>query len=134
MNRPLSVLTGFLAVGALTLGLAVPANAEDDPSGDVGAALSQLTADSNSPATDVLSDVAQVTTDSTGDTAIDATVAGIDVTVPTDPSDPISLESSSGQSISIDLPFSDAAENGTVVTEGVVAYANNNASTTAPVV
>lgn len=68
------------------------------------------------------------------ETAIDATVAGIDVTIPTDPSDPISLESSSGDVISIELPFADAASNATVVTEGVVAYDNNNASTTAPVV
>lgn len=89
MNRPSTVLTGFLAVGTLTLGLAFPASAEDGPSGDAGSALSDLTSSSTSPATDVLSDVAQVPTDSSGETAIDANVAGIDVTVPTDPSDPI---------------------------------------------
>ena len=75
-------------MGALTLGLAVPASAEDEPASDVGSTLSDLTNDSTSPATDVLVDVAQVPTDSTGETAIDATVAGIDVIVPTDPSDP----------------------------------------------
>lgn len=67
MNQRATVLTGFLAVGVLTLGLAVPANAEDEPSGDIGSALLEVTSDSSSPATDVLSDVADVPTDATGD-------------------------------------------------------------------
>lgn len=75
MNRLSAVLTGFFAVGALTIALAVPANAEDNPSVDTGSILSQLTSDSTSPATDVLSDVAQVPTDSAGQTAPTATGA-----------------------------------------------------------
>jgi Protein of unknown function (DUF2599) len=134
LNRTATTSATFLAAGALILGLVVPANAEDEPSVDVGSALLDVTTDSSSPATDVLSDVAQVATDSSGDTAIDATVGGVDITVPTYPSNPVSLESSTGNVISIELPFADAAANAAVVTEGVVAYDNNNASTTAPVV
>lgn len=124
----------FLSVGALILGLAVPAHAEDDPSVDAGSALSVSTSASSLPTTEVLSNVAQVPTDSSGDTAIDATVGGVDIKVPTDPSNPVSFESSTGNVISIELPFANAAANARVVTQGVVAYDNNNASETIPVV
>lgn len=134
ISRNGSTLTGLFAVGVLTIGFAGPAFAEGQLSSDTGLALSRLTPVSNTQASKVLSDVAPVMVGTSGDTAIDATVAGINVLVPTNPSDPISLESSSGQSISIDLPFSGVADDGVFVTEGVVAYSNNNSTTTAPVV
>lgn len=134
MKRLVASLTALFAVSALTIGVAVPVYADVQPVDDAGSALSDVTNGPGAADTDVLARLADVSTDTIGAAAIDATVAGIDVTVPTDPSDPITLESRSGTSISIDLPFANAASDATVVADGVVAYDNNNGSTTAPVV
>lgn len=132
--RPASAISGLVAVGALTFGLFVPAYADEPTGNDIASALEAVTADSSTPGSEVLDDVAEVATDSGGSTAIDATVDGIEVTIPTDPSFPLTLESENGQAISIGLPFADGAENAEVVTSGVVLFDNNNASATAPVV
>jgi hypothetical protein len=134
LNRTSTMSASLLAVGVLILGLAVPAHAEDEPSSDVVSVLSDITSESTSPITDVLENVAQVATDSVGDTAIDADIGGVNISVPTDPSDPVSLESSTGNVITIELPFADVAAKAEVVAEGVVSYDNNNSSITAPVV
>jgi hypothetical protein len=97
-------------------------------------ALQALTAEASSPATDVLSDVASVTTDTGGGKAIEAAVNDIRVVVPTDPADPVSLESSTGTSIKVSLPFAGGAADAKPVVSGVVAYDNDNGSTTVPVV
>jgi len=123
-----------LVVGVLTLGFSVPVNAQDDLAAETLSALEAVTDQAGTSATDVLANVADVVTDSSGDTAIEATVAGVEVIVPTDPSDQISLESSTGDVLSIGLPFADKATDATVVTDGVVAYDNKNLSTTAVVV
>ncbi|WP_347110157.1 DUF2599 domain-containing protein [Paenarthrobacter sp. S56] len=97
-------------------------------------ALQSVTAKSSSAATNVLSDVASVATDDSGSNAIEATVSDIRVVVPADPASPISLESSTGTSIKISLPFAGEAAGAKPVLNGVVAYDNDNGSTTVPVV
>jgi hypothetical protein len=69
-----------------------------------------------------------------GTTAIDSTINGVDITVPTDPSQSIAFGTPSGQTVSIDLPFAESASGAEVVADGVVTYDNNNSSSTAPVV
>jgi len=134
MKRFGAVFTIILTVYLLTFGLAVPAHAEEGAGAEVGSVLSDITSESTSAVTDVLENVAQVATDSVGDTAIDAEIGGVSINVPTDPSSPVSLESIAGNVITLQLPFANAASNAEVVAEGVVAYDNNNSSITAPVV
>ena len=112
----------------------MPAHAEEEPDGGAGSILSKVTSESTSPATDILENVAQVATVSVGDTAIDAVIDGASINVPTDPSRPVSIESSTGKQIRVELPFADEASKAEVVAEGVISYDNNNSSITAPVV
>ncbi|PDQ34784.1 MAG: hypothetical protein B5766_09340 [Candidatus Lumbricidophila eiseniae] len=127
------VLSGFLAAGALALGVTSPAGAEEELKTETGSVLAEVTSKSTSRATEVLNGVANVSTDSTGDAAIDATVAGTDLIIPTDPSDPITVKSHKGDVISVELPFADKAADAVVVADGVVAFDNRNASTTAAI-
>lgn len=76
---------------------------------------------------------ARVATSATEENAIDATLADVDITVPADPSDGITL-SSAAAAVSIGLPFADRADDAIVEQSGVVSYDNNNGSTTVPVV
>lgn len=76
---------------------------------------------------------ARVATSATEENAIDATLADVDITVPADPSDGITL-SSDAAAVSIGLPFADRADDAMVEQSGVVSYDNNNGSTTVPVV
>lgn len=116
----------------MLVSFAVPANAAE-ASGDALETLQAVTSDAASSASAVLSDVAAIPTDSSGTTAIDATVNGVDVVIPVDPASPISLDSS-GSSVSIELPFAASASEATAVMDGAVAYENGNGSTTVPVV
>jgi hypothetical protein len=76
---------------------------------------------------------AQVAMKSSGENAIDATVAGVEVTVPVDAANGITVAGENG-SVSIGLPFADRAADATTEQAGVVSYDNNNGSTTVPVV
>jgi hypothetical protein len=76
---------------------------------------------------------AKVATTDRGEIAIDASIAGIDVTVPVDAADGIAIAGEAG-SVSLGLPFADRADNAEVQQAGVVSYDNNNGSTTVPVV
>jgi hypothetical protein len=113
--------------------MAAPAHAENSPSDSLDA-LASVSAKADTPITDVLSNVAQVPTVDVGVAAIDATVGGVEVTVPSDSSTPVSLVSPAGVSIDIALPFAKKESTAEVVTDGVVSYDNKNNSTTAVVV
>lgn len=110
-------LTLVLASAGVAPAVAAPA-ADDDVLGAVTAA-----------APESIRAVANVTTTSTGEAAIDATLEGVDVTVPTDPADGVTVDD-----VSIDLPFAARADDAIVERPGVVSYDNNNGSTTVPVV
>ncbi|MDB5161982.1 MAG: hypothetical protein JWM52_490 [Candidatus Saccharibacteria bacterium] len=85
-------------------------------------------------APDVLEDVADVPTGTTGEEAINSTVAGTSISVPTDPQSGIIFDTASGPALTIGLPSAATAEDAEVIQNGVVAYDNNNGSTTVPVV
>lgn len=124
----------FLATGVLLFGFPVSAQAQTGPADEVSAALQAATDRSSSVATDVLGNVAKVRTVAAGKTAIGARVAGTDITVPTNPSDKVRIKRGNAAAISVKLPFADTASNAIVVSDGVVAFDNENGSVTAPVV
>jgi hypothetical protein len=111
---------------AITVVVAAAPAARADGGGDTLAAVSAATPDTVAAA-------AAVPTTSAGETAIDATLDGTDVTVPVDPANGITIASEQN-SVSIDLPFAADAEDATLERRGVVAYDNGNGSTTVPVV
>lgn len=76
---------------------------------------------------------APVSTTENTTNAIDARVAGVDVTVPTDAEDPIVVDTDSG-SLSIELPFAETAATAVREQSGIVSYDNKNGSITVPVV
>lgn len=125
-------MSGAAIVGLL-MSLAIPAQA-DEAKNDPLSVLEDVTAGSSSAATEVLSDVAGIPTDESGSSAVDAIVNEVRVLIPTDPVDPVSLESSTGATVKITLPFSNDASTAEAVKPGVVAYDNDNGSTTVPVV
>lgn len=102
-------LVASCAVSLLSAGVGAAAADDPDMSGQLQA-LADVTAQSSDPATDVLGNVAQVPTTENGDTAVDATVDGTDIVVPTDPSDPLSLASTaSDTSFEVTLPCANQA-------------------------
>lgn len=108
--------------------------AEDSaPTNPVLEALGNATAEANAPYQSVLSDVAS--TDPNPDVdAIAATVNNVDVRVPFDPSDRLTLDTAVSGSISLQLPFADDAHDAVVIADGIVAYDNRNGSLSVPVV
>ncbi|MFE4194251.1 DUF2599 domain-containing protein [Paenarthrobacter sp. NPDC056912] len=132
-------LLSLATVSVVAVSLVCPVStafaADESGSGaDALSALKDLTDDATSEATEVLTGVASVATDESGGSAVDAKINDIRVVLPTHPVDPISLETSAGASIKISLPFSKEAAKADVISDGVVAYDNNNGSTTVPVV
>jgi len=122
---------------ALAIACSSPACAVSNTSDDVTEPLSVLTgasANADDPATDVLANMAEITTRKNGSSMIEATVGDVDVTVPASSADQISLRPTSGQDIRISLPFADKAAEAEVVSEGVVSFDNGNHSTTVPIV
>lgn len=125
LSGGVACLTTISLVVISLAGTTVAASAEGLPD-DVLAAVVQATPDTASA-------TAQVTTTESGTDAIDATVAGAEVTVPVDPSSDISLGTDAGD-LTIGLPFTDFADDATAEKNGVVSYDNNNGSTSVPVV
>lgn len=68
-----------------------------------------------------------------GDTAIEADIEDVQITVPTDPSDPLTFESDEG-AVGIVLPASAEASDAVAARDGVVVFDNNDGSTTTPIV
>lgn len=81
----------------------------------------------------LVENAAEVPTHATGDLAIDTTVAGVDVSIPTDPSNSVVIGADHG-SIELQLPFTEQASDVEVAAKGVAVFDNNNGSATAPIV
>lgn len=108
--------------------------AHAEESDGVLGALTNVTAQSESTTTRVLEDVATVPTDSAGVSAVDTSIQGADVVIPTDLSDPINLSiPGSDAGMTISLPFSDEASTAEVLSPGVVSFDNKNNTSTAAV-
>jgi hypothetical protein len=82
---------------------------------------------------DTVAAAASVPTTGDGTDAIDATVSGVDVAVPSAAQDGIAVSDRSRE-VSIGLPFADRAGPAEVLGDGVVSYDNDNGSTTVPIV
>jgi hypothetical protein len=76
---------------------------------------------------------AAVATDATGESAIEATLAGVDLSVPVDAADGISI-GTSADAIHVALPFTARADDAVVEKPGIVSFDNNNGSMTVPIV
>ncbi|NQX12280.1 hypothetical protein HQQ80_11635 [Microbacteriaceae bacterium VKM Ac-2855] len=132
INFNRTIVTGMVCI-TLAVGAGTPAAA--DPVGESTIdVLQDVTDQAASPSETVLDDVANVHTDEVGVSSIDATVAGIDVDVPTDPSRPITLDSERVDPIAISLPFASQADDSIALADGVVSFDNGNSSTTVAVV
>lgn len=129
-------LVGTVAIGTFTGLLGPPSLAaagdSTPPAGDSTPA--EVRRDINDVSPAILANAAPVVTSTNGDTAIATTINGSSISVPTDPADGISVDSGSGPGITIALPSATRAEDAKVVSTGVVAFDNNNGSTTVPVV
>ncbi|MDR2380093.1 MAG: DUF2599 domain-containing protein [Bifidobacteriaceae bacterium] len=124
------------ALSAAILMAATPAYAgTPEPEGvGIAEALDQVVPDQEFNVIAVLDDVADIPTDSTGSTAVEAELNGVEITVPVDPADALTVEGADGLGVAVDLPFSSTAEHADVVDTGIVAYDNGNGSTTVPAV
>jgi hypothetical protein len=133
MHKKIGLAVTFGFVLASTMVYSGVAHAEE---GDgVLEALTDVTAQSESAATRVLDDVAGVPTDNDGDSAIDSPVQGAEVVVPTTASEPIDLSiPGSNAGMKITLPFEDQASPAEALAPGIVAFDNNNDTSTAAVV
>ena len=130
-TKRLIVTIGLVvAVSLVASSLNTTASAEEEQPTSVEAVTETL--EEVAPA--VLDTAAPVPTDNSGPTAIDTTVAGTAITVPTDPAAGITLDAPNAPAINVGLPAATAADNAQVVTQGAVTYDNNNGSTTVPVV
>lgn len=129
------VISVSIAVALLIGAQATAASAEEETAGDPADALASITQSSESPATDVLANVADVETNADSDSgaAISEQVGDVTVEVPVDPSRPISM-SADNTSFEVSLPFASSADDAEAVVDGVVSFDNNNGSSTAPVV
>ncbi|TDX76658.1 hypothetical protein EDF35_3350 [Rathayibacter sp. PhB151] len=115
----------------LAFGLVPPAQADEQ--GVLGD-LASVSSFSDSVATDVLARVADVPAREAGAAIMEATVDGVELSLPRDPESPIKLTTTGDGTIELLLPFSESAADANVETDGVVSYDNGNQSTTVPIV
>jgi hypothetical protein len=133
MKNKLTVATVTLLLAAIWIPSS-PAYGNEFQHPDVEASLVRLTSLSTSPSTSVLEQVAEVPTDENGSSAIDTVIGDVKVYVPTDAQGLVKLSADNGANVGIGLPFSSTASPAVKVRSGVVAFNNNNESSTALVV
>lgn len=112
------------AIVVSLLGVA-PASAQIGPDDPLAAVLEATP--------ETATNAAQIPTRASGEDAIDATVAGVDVALPVEPRGGITL-TAEAESLSISLPFAESADPATVERSGIVSYDNKNGSTSVPIV
>lgn len=123
----------FLVVALSAAALANQASAQTTDSSDLST--QEVTAAISDAAPVALTGAANVTTDTVGAAAIDTTVSGVAVEVPTNPAAGIQIDPvGATPGIVVGLPSAAEADHAQVVQTGVVAYSNNDGSTTVPVV
>jgi hypothetical protein len=130
-----AIALGFALTSLMATSGAAAQAVETNTGIGVETALAAVTSiNDTSQANDVLKQVAEVATDAQGISAIDAKVSGVSITLPTDPSNSVVMQSASGVSLSIDLPKGESADNNVVLQTGAVAYDANDGSSTAAIV
>ena len=122
--------SALLTVAALTAGVLSPVAAHASDSLSTDGILSAIT----DAAPEVLQNVANGVTSDSARESVSTKIDNISVTVPQNASNGISLDPKSGPTVEVGLPFAERADESTVVSNGIVAYDNNNGSVTVPVV
>ena len=122
----ITVASGLALIAALS-GFASPADADD---GDITAAAAAIRA----VAPSVLADVSTAVVSGGDSDVLHSSSHGLLTTIPTDPADGIELDRDGAPSITIGLPGAARADDAIELQRGVVAYDNNDGSTTVPVV
>jgi hypothetical protein len=102
---------------------AAPEAAADGPQTTIGAV-----------APSVLTDVAPVDTTASATNAVDTTVAGADITIPVDPTDPIAFTAAQSSTIEVGLPYASRSDDAQSTQEGVVEFENDLGFSSVPVV
>jgi hypothetical protein len=113
-------LIAVVAVLALTVNSALVARA-DSPGIQTLSILAEVTNAAKTRSTAVLDSVAKVRTSKSGSDAISATIRGVELGIPVDPSRPIRI-ASGGRDVALSLPLADASSNVSVLAPGVVSY------------
>jgi hypothetical protein len=125
MGRKSSLLTGLgLAVVLVAAGALTPANAAEPSEPDLVSIVGSANPTS-------LENIADVETAEVGTSAIEADVAGAGITLPVNPADGVTIETST-ETIQIGLPFADEAGDVAAVQPGAISYDNKNGSVTVP--
>ncbi len=124
-RRPLAriAIAGLAAIaGSLLVAPAANATETVDP-------LSAIA----STAPDSLSDLGDVDPSPQDGIALEASLGGVEVSVPRDAEDDVSVSGGSWN-VEVGLPFAEEASEGKVETEGVVSFDNRNGSSSVPIV
>ena len=112
-------------MSALLIGLAAPAGAQDETQINAPIVLRDKFANFVSPANEVFQDVAEVPTGSVGQSAMNVELNGVEISIPTDASKPMSIEGKDAGLIAIEFPFSSNASRAEVVSRGVVDHGSD---------
>lgn len=125
-----------IAISCLTLAF-VPtaANADTGPGDDIDVLdeLARVTSESDSLLSQVLDGVAAVPAGD-GRNALDGFVNGVAIEVPASASEPITVSSSLGRTVSIGLPFATTSEVAEVAADGVAVFENEQPFSTSTII
>jgi hypothetical protein len=121
-----------LIAGAIGFGVA-PVQAADVQSRDVLGILTNISNRSSSESTEVLSEVADASLDDTGIMKFSNKLNEIGVQVSSKAGQAVQLQSPLGH-LALDLPFSQTASDARAVVKGIIAFDNNNGSSSVPVI
>lgn len=126
-----SLVSMISIISLIALG-ATSAQASDDPTKDLLNALKSVTNKSTSLDTAVLKGLSDAIPSKSGLVAIESLFGGKVVKVSSDPSQPISFGTNFGD-LSIKLPFAGRAGKAIPISNGLVAFDNQNFTTSAPI-
>lgn len=120
-----------LSAVALALTSASPANAEVDYKSAVTKALTAVSTNSDHPGIGLLSRLAELQPMLSGQEFVSKRGGYSLVVIPANPANQVKVSSGDGTTVLIGMPFASQAKLGSMITDGAVAYDNQNESSTA---
>jgi hypothetical protein len=111
-----------------------PVRAEELDSSTTLKTLADLTSTSKMADTSVLSNIGKTEVSRSGSFTLTARNMGVAISLPKRSSDSLLVESDEGDFLGITLPFSGSNSTAVLLTDGLVAYSNRNATVTVPIV
>lgn len=130
LQRLLGTATAVSLAVALAVSMAVPAHA-GAPEPDTYAALDSVSDGGAEGASSVFGNLAPVTTRENTDLAIEATVSGVEIGIPADPSDPVQIAGNGVASFAVSIPESEGAGRASALAPGAVEFESGDYSTAA---